>query len=155
MKANYGPIGAEVYLRWQNGAFTLDEPRPAGKSTTAKAKRKFMELLRLFAEQGRRVNAKGGPNYAPTVFAAHPQAEGLTKQTFRIAMEELFVENAIRNGEEGPPSKRVTFLEVAGAPSKGAPSAPWGGYGGDGRTGGQRGDERGMNNSKPGGMEGG
>jgi RecA-family ATPase len=75
LKANYGPIGGEISLRWQGGVFGSEE-RETGldrKASGAKAERVFLGLLRTFTEQGRRVNHAGGANYAPKVFAAHPK----------------------------------------------------------------------------------
>jgi RecA-family ATPase len=113
LKSNYGPIGGEISLRWQNGVFGAQEPateldRVAGN---AKAERVFIKLLRLLADQGRRVNTGGGQTYAPTVFENHPEAEGVNKRAFRSAMESLLRNGAITIEEDGPPSKRRQYLE--------------------------------------------
>ena len=115
MKANYGPVGGEIGLTYCDGAFvpeasetTLD--RMAG---AAKAERVFLKLLRMFAEQGRRMNHAGGPTYAPKVFSEHPDSEGMTKRALRAAMESLLASGKITVVEAGPASKRRTYLEVA------------------------------------------
>jgi RecA-family ATPase len=87
LKSNYGPIGGEISLRWQNGVFGAQEPateldRVAGN---AKAERVFIKLLRLLADQGRRVNTGGGQTYAPTVFENHPEAAGQSRLTYALA----------------------------------------------------------------------
>ena len=114
-KANYGAVGGEIAMRWQAGVFVA-EASPTGldrMAVGAKAERVFLALLRSFAEQGRKVNHAGGPTYAPKVFATNPKAEGVTKAALKGAMEALLSRGTIRIGEDGPPSKRRQFLEVA------------------------------------------
>lgn len=98
MKANYGPTGAEIALTWRNGVFVADQPETGldRMARRSKAMRKFMELLRLMEEQGRDVHHASGRNYAPTLFAAHPDAEGITKLAFTDAMERLLSEGTIQ-----------------------------------------------------------
>ena len=73
----------------------------------------FLKLLALFTEQGRQVNASSGSTYAPRVFAEHPDNEGCRKLAFKSAMERMLAANKIRVVHGGPPSRRVTWLEVA------------------------------------------
>ncbi len=117
MKANYGPIGLSLSLRYREGAFFAEGTAGATdpKATAAKADRVFMKLLRQYQENGRRLNNAGGPNYAPTVFAAHPEAEGVTKPAFRRAMETALANGWARIETEGPKSRRVNFLVPKGA----------------------------------------
>jgi RecA-family ATPase len=115
MKANYGRTGGEISMTWQQGVFVADAPetgldRMAGN---AKAERVFLKLLRMFAEQGRRVNPSSGSTYAPKAFANHPQAEGVTSRAFKSAMETLLAEAKIRVVMEGPPSKQRQSIEVS------------------------------------------
>lgn len=113
MKANYGPTGEEIALTWRNGVFEALTPE-TGLDRMAKrsrADRVFLKLLRLMAEQGRRVNSGGGQTYAPTVFATHPDAEGVTRHALRDAMERLLASGQIVNVETGRASKRRTHLE--------------------------------------------
>lgn len=115
-KANYGPTGQEIALTWREGVFVVDA-QEAGLdrvARSAKAERVFLSLLRLFTQQGRKVNAGGGQTYAPNAFAAHPDCEGVTKTAFKAAMERLLAGGQIRVAEDRPTSKRQTFLEVAG-----------------------------------------
>lgn len=97
-KANYGPTGDEIALTWRNGVFVADEPETGldRMAKRSKASRKFVELLRMLNDQGRDVNPSAGPNYAPSVFSKHPDAEGITKEAFRNAMEILFSNGAVR-----------------------------------------------------------
>jgi RecA-family ATPase len=114
-KANYGKTGGEIRMKWFGGVFIADEPEAAGgaMNATFKAERVFLKLLRTLNEQGRRTNHAGGQTYAPKIFAAHPDAEGITKRAFGQAMEALLASGKIKLSEDGPPSKRRQYLEVA------------------------------------------
>ena len=111
-KANYGRTGGEIALRWQAGVFVAQEAETGldRMAATAKAERVFLRLLRQFLDQGRRVNSKGGPNYAPKVFSGHPDCEGISKRAFGLAMERLLSGGKITIGQDGPPSRRVSYI---------------------------------------------
>jgi RecA-family ATPase len=111
-KQNYGETGAEFSMTWQSGVFIPDvvETGLDRLAASAKAERVFLKLLRLFTDQGRRVNHAGGPNYAPKLFGEHPAAEGMTKRVFKTAMESLLHAEKIRIEAEGPASRRVTYI---------------------------------------------
>ena len=113
-KANYGPPGVELRLRWSNGAFILDGP--AGGldklAADAKAERVFLHLLAMFAAQRRGVSPKVSNTYAPTVFEKHPNAEGVTKGEFASAMERLLTAKRICVETIGPPSRRYSTLAI-------------------------------------------
>ncbi|MFN3824094.1 MAG: AAA family ATPase [Pseudorhodobacter sp.] len=114
-KANYGPVGGEIAMKWQAGVFVA-EATPTGLdklAVGAKAERVFLALLRTFAEQGRKVNHAGGPTYAPKLFASHPNAEGVTKVAFKGAMDALLTRGTICIAKEGRPSKERQFLKVS------------------------------------------
>jgi RecA-family ATPase len=115
-KANYGRVGGEIDMRWCDGVFVADvgETRLDRMSAGMKAERVFLKLLRQHTEQGRRVNAAGGLHYAPKVFAEHPDSEGCTKKALRTAMERLLVSGKLAIQQEGPPSRRVSYLVEAG-----------------------------------------
>jgi RecA-family ATPase len=92
MKANYGPAGQELQLRWADGCFILDGPTGGFENliVEAKADRVFLELLASHNAQGRDVSDSPGSNYAPAVFAG-AAPERLTKDVLRRAMNRLFV----------------------------------------------------------------
>ena len=115
MKSNYARTGAEIALTWQNGVFVADAPISGldRMAASAKAERLFLTFLRQFEEQGRKVNHAGGQTYAPKVFAAHPDAEGVNKRGFTQAMESLLATGKVKISQDGPPSKRRQFLVVA------------------------------------------
>jgi RecA-family ATPase len=116
-KANYASRGAEITMCWQSGVFVVEGGETAldHQAINARAKRVFLDLLRLHSEQGRKVSAVRGPSYAPKVFEAHPNAEGVTSRAFSVAMEILLKSGKIEVTEYGPPSKRRNCIsEVAG-----------------------------------------
>ncbi|SEM02379.1 RecA-family ATPase [Roseovarius tolerans] len=112
MKANYGRIGGEINVRWQAGVFVA-QAWPTGfeaLAVGAKGERVFLQLLDQHIETGVRVSQSGGRNYAPKLFAEHPDNEGCTQRAFRTAMSSLFARKTITISEDGPPSKRRSFI---------------------------------------------
>nr|WP_300975800.1 AAA family ATPase [Yoonia sp.] len=116
MKSNYARTGAEIGLTWQNGVFIADAPVTGldRVAASAKAERVFLKLLNEFTEQGRRVNHASGANYAPKLFAENAKSEGCTKRVLKAAMDALLDSGKIAIEQDGPPSKRRTFLAAAG-----------------------------------------
>lgn len=111
-KQNYGPTDTEISLTWQDGVFLVDAAetsldRMAG---AAKGERVFMKLLRAFEDQGRYVSAQPGPTFAPTVFAKHPEAEGMTKNALRTAMDNALTAGRIRIATHGTGVKARSHL---------------------------------------------
>ena len=99
MKSNYSRIGTTINLRWKHGVF-IHQNGGAQLDRAAlneKAERVFLHLLDAYTEQGRPVNASSGTNYAPTIFASDPKAEGITKAKFSAVMKSLFHKNIIAN----------------------------------------------------------
>lgn len=111
-KANYGRVGSEIAMRWYDGVFVADGPTTSLERSIASrtAERVFLKLLMSMTEQGRYVSASPGPTFAPAVFASHPEAEGVTKRAFRVAMEALFAANRIATGRHGTGSKARTHI---------------------------------------------
>ena len=98
-KANYGPVGITLDLRWSNGVFVQDdvETENPDRSAARDVRRNaaddiFIGILSQINDQGRRVNPSPSPGYAPTLFEKHPDAKGFTKMAFAQAMERLRVE---------------------------------------------------------------
>lgn len=111
MKANYGPIGQQITLRWQAGAFIPTGSAPqegpvTAMSLRAKADRVFLDLVAAYEAEGRPVSAVRSANYAPALFARDERSEGVTRRAFEDAMNRLFAARRIRVEEYGPPSKR-------------------------------------------------
>ena len=104
-KANYGPDDDELRLCWTEGAFVIHDPSSFGTAE----KEEFLGLLRALKENNIRVNASGGINYAPNVMIRQTTTK-LAKQKLARLMMELLNEGAIENVEEGPKSKRRSYL---------------------------------------------
>lgn len=111
-KAQYARTGETIRLRWKEGTFVVEDTGAGafGETPAAKAERVFMKLLDRFAGQGRRVNGNSGSNYAPKVFAEHPDAEGCTKRHLANAMNRLFDAGEIETREVRENSKPVRFI---------------------------------------------
>jgi hypothetical protein len=114
-KNQYGPASATCFVRYENGLFLPVE----GMSTdaaerAAKADELFVSLLKRFTEQHRIVNHLVGRNYAPTVFAEHPDAQGITRKEFTRAMQRLLDAKIVEIREWGKASRRSFYLVVAG-----------------------------------------
>lgn len=106
MKANYGPVGAELRVEWHAGVFeAVQGGMVAAGAQQAKAERVFLKLLEKSVAEGWPVNPSSGTNYAPTKFASHPDCEGVTKIAFRKAMEKLRRDGLTTIEEKGPPSR--------------------------------------------------
>ena len=115
MKANYGPVGESITLRWTNGLFLP----VAGVSNLEKlaaeqaAQETFLTLLNAFNAQGRNTSAKpAAPTYAPTLFAKEKQAKqrGIRKAQFEAAMRDLFAADKIQLVSYGSPSRATSKL---------------------------------------------
>jgi RecA-family ATPase/5S rRNA maturation endonuclease (ribonuclease M5) len=112
-KANYGRTGNETILRWKDGMFHLEDAGNGGldaMASTSKARRVFLDLLDKTQSEGRNVNANGGPNYAPSVFAKDPRNERVTRAAFQSAMNDLFANGQIEVETFGPPSRQTTRI---------------------------------------------
>jgi RecA-family ATPase len=116
MKANYGPVGETITLRWTNGLFLP----VAGISNLDKlaAERRgeelFLKLLEQFTRQGRNTCEKEtARNYAPRMFSEEKEARdaGVKKADFKIAMSNLFNTGKIQQVPYGSPC-RGTFKLV-------------------------------------------
>ncbi|MEX0406913.1 AAA family ATPase [Aquibium sp. LZ166] len=114
-KANYGKIGGEIKLRWQDGAFVLDDGKasPALGLLNKRHDELFRTLLSAINRSGQRVAPTKGVNHAPSIMAARPDAEGTTKKQLEAAMQRLLAADLIKVKTEGPPSKLRQRLIVA------------------------------------------
>jgi hypothetical protein len=74
----------------------------------------FLDLLKRFNAENRKVSANKGPNYAPAVFAREDEAKlaGLTSKDLDTAMSRLFRNNKIHNEPCGRPSRPNFYIVV-------------------------------------------
>jgi RecA-family ATPase len=113
MKNNYGPLAAKILLRWQNGAF-IPEPGQ-GALERAAADRKAEDLFLALLGRFDNVSNKGGPSYAPALFAKEPEAKAarISRQALADAMGRLFGANKLHLEQYDYPCRRK-FRIVAG-----------------------------------------
>jgi RecA-family ATPase len=113
-KANYAARKEVIRLRWCDGAFVALDP-PSGidqAAMAAKADRIFKALLSESFKLGDKLspNPSAAKTYAPRVFAKHPDREGVDERAFAGAMLRLRRVGEIGVKEDGPPSKRRSWL---------------------------------------------
>ena len=117
LKNNYAPCADPVFLRWQNGTFQPEAAQGSLDKLAAeqKADDLFLKLLNRFTEQGRPVNDKTGPSYAPALFTADPEAKAarLGKNALADAMTRLFAAKRIRVETYGRPSRQCHRIVLA------------------------------------------
>jgi RecA-family ATPase len=114
-KFNYGRVDAEIRLRWHHGCFIADGPTGGFNrlAAEANAERVFLDLLDTLTAQGRDVSPNRSSAFAPTVFAKHPNRQGVSKKEFEGAMERLLTLGRIRIETSGPPSRLRSRLVIA------------------------------------------
>jgi RecA-family ATPase len=115
MKANYGPVGETVTVRWKDGLFlpTSGISNLEKLAAEQKADQTFLTLLTRFNGQNRNTCEKpSAHNYAPVLFAKEGEAKaaGIKKAGFEDAMRRLFAANKIRLEPYGAPSKATARL---------------------------------------------
>jgi RecA-family ATPase len=118
LKSNYGPLAETLTLKYKDGLFL-----PEAASTIEKAARdqrvddQFLTVLGTLIEQGRPPSVSiHSSNYAPTVIADHPDGAPYMRASYKAAMERLLNAGKIHVEEEGPPSRRTSFLALGPAP---------------------------------------
>jgi RecA-family ATPase len=110
MKANYGPIGETITLRWKNGLFLPVSSMSSLEKLAAEHKvdELFLDLLDRYQQQGRNVSDRPKANsYAPTMFAADPEAKTshIRKDALVASMGRLFAAGKLQNEHYGPASR--------------------------------------------------
>lgn len=115
VKSNYGKVGSEIHMRWQDGAFVLDDGKPsmAAGILNRRADEKFREMLSAINRTGQRVAPTKGVNYAPSIMAVRPDAGAVSKKQLEAAMHRLLAANIIKVVWDGPPSKQRQRLIVS------------------------------------------
>lgn len=122
-KANYGKRGEEITFRWHDWAFVAATDLPgntAGEletiARTNAENEAFLRCLKERTKQHRAVSEKLSKSYAPAVFAAMPEARGMSKKRLEQAMDRLFRLEVIERAEvwKGPDRKPVFGLRVTG-----------------------------------------
>lgn len=125
-KSNYGVVGDELRIRWQEGVFVLDEPdtgfmgRMDARAKANRAEEAFLACLDALDRQGRAVtDARNSPRFAPRVMAGMPEAHGSRAKDLERAMETLFSDGRIRVGSVTGPDRKPMKAIIKSA--RGAP----------------------------------
>jgi len=104
MKQNYGPRGGGIDLRWMDGVFVRSTP--VGADPYQQAEKVFLECLDKIEREGRYVSpAKTSQQFAPTIFSRMETSKRLGRKKLNAAMESLFAQDKIRNGEHVQPNR--------------------------------------------------
>ena len=109
MKANYGPTGETVRVRWHQGLFV-----PAGSTGTlervsaeADIDQAYLDCLDTAAARFVEVGESPGKAYAPAIFEKMPQARGFKRNALAASQQRLFSAGRIEVRMVGPsPSKQ-------------------------------------------------
>jgi RecA-family ATPase len=109
MKANYGPVGSQIKLRWRSGVFVTEQTAATSFSVIAAqahAERIFLDLVAAYEAEARPVSATPSANYAPLIFSKDSRSDGIGKAGLAAAMNRLFNDKRVKTEEYGPPSRR-------------------------------------------------
>jgi len=118
-KSNYAAAGGEIKLRWREGLFVNDaafsESAFEKASRTMQAEIVFLDMLKAYTREGRKVSSKpSSKNYAPTEFAKDQRSQGFGKAALQDAMNGLFAAGKLVEAPYGPPSSRHSEIILAG-----------------------------------------
>jgi len=112
MKSNYGPKGRPLQLRWDRGVYV-----PLGgvssierAAADAAVDETFLKCLAVRTAQGIDVGPNTGANYAPSVFAKMPEANGCRSKALAAAMERLLSAKRIKIDKIGSASKQKSII---------------------------------------------
>lgn len=106
-KSNYGAIGEEILVRWQQGVFVPCYTPPASEND-ARAERIFLQLIADNAARGRTFTDAR----AHAELEKMPAANGLSKKVLLAAKERLFNAGKLQLIEERKDGKPRTVLAV-------------------------------------------
>lgn len=125
MKANYAAANVDLTLRYKSGAFDLeglqagDDPSTFDRSQAADTA--FLTGMGELNQQKMRVNIhRGQANYAPKSLREKTDCcSSFSEKELAAAMNRLIRSKRIASVEEGPPSRRRSFLAVVSPPIPG------------------------------------
>ncbi len=119
LKANYAATGVELPVKYERGAFIDASDAPGasivrGPQRDREAEEVFMSGLAELAEKNFRCNVhKGQANFAPKALRDKTREAGAFSEIeLTAAMNRLIQAGRITSVEEGPASRRRSFLKV-------------------------------------------
>jgi RecA-family ATPase len=106
MKANYGAIGGEVRLRYDDGVFVCDQAAGRGGFETRVEARnieqRFLDALRQLTERQQTVSHKPrAMNYAPKVMCRLPEFKGYSARDIEQVLLDLWAKGVVTEGPLG------------------------------------------------------
>jgi RecA-family ATPase len=114
-KNQYGPASATCFVRYEGGLFVPVEGMSMDAAErAAKADQVFVALLKRFTAQNQTASPKPSAAYAPSRFAEHPEAGGITRKEFTKAMQRLLDAKIIEIRSWGKPSRPSYYLAITG-----------------------------------------
>lgn len=116
VKSNYGKIGDETYLEWQDGSFVLHDPSKPGVADgliNGRNDKVFLAVLSKLNRTGQRPSPNKSPSFAPRMIQKHPDAKGAKVRDMEMAMQRLLDSGVIKIVQEGPASRRFSRLIVS------------------------------------------
>jgi RecA-family ATPase len=114
-KNQYGPPSAGCFVRYDSGLFLPVEGMSADAAQrTAKAEEVFVALLKRFTTQRQMVSPHPSSAYAPKRFAEHPDAQGISKDEFKRAMQRLLDAGMIEIRTWGRAGRKTDYLALTG-----------------------------------------
>lgn len=121
-KSNYGPVGAQIGLRYSRGVFQVDDTAAATSTGegAAKVQAAFLDALEQFNLRGQPVSSKKGANYAPKLFAEMPGA-AFVMTKYQDAMNQLLEVKAIKVVMEGRAGRERARLVARTPEERGFP----------------------------------
>lgn len=121
-KSNYGPVGAQIGLRYSRGVFVVDESAAATSTGegAAKVQAAFLDALEQFNLRGQPVSSKKGANYAPRLFAEMSGA-AFVMTKYQDAMTQLLEAKAIKVVMEGRTGRERARLVACTPEERGFP----------------------------------
>jgi RecA-family ATPase len=115
VKANYGPVGGEVKLRWLDGIFVADDGHTgdaAARLVDNVIDKAMLASLRKLQQQGRKVSPNRSPTYAPKVVRTTPECQAFSLPDLEASMHRLLDRELIKVIKDGPPSRQSARLWV-------------------------------------------
>ena len=102
-------------MRYEGGLFLPVEGMSIDAAArAAKADEVFVALLKRFTAQHQMVSPKPSAAYAPSRFAEHPEAGGITRKEFAKAMQRLLDAKVIEIRSWRKPSRPSHYLALVG-----------------------------------------
>jgi RecA-family ATPase len=114
MKANQGPRGEFVKVRWTDGYFVVE----GGASPLERRQREdqvdevFLTIARRLLDQKQHLSPNRSSTYAPAKIHDHPDAAGISKPELVRAMQRLLDANKIHIMTIGPKSRERDLILV-------------------------------------------